>query len=457
MVLRLLHYADLEDTYDDPKQIGRMAGKITQLRDGQTVVIGAGDNIAPGALALTTNCQHTQPFFTAVDAVVDTLGNHDFDYGTDTLISVIRSTPQTWLCANAIKDGEHFGADAGIRPWTILERDNQRLGVFGLANPKTDTRSPGAQSLTFTDPIPAAVEAIEALRDRSVDHVLCVSHLGERSGHNDAIDLARKAAIDVILDGDLDDRPRIDWINDTLIVRTSGKGIDLSEIIYDGSWTATLHTVAEAAVSQTVEQQYQKHCRTVGINRVVGFVATPITCSIRTLFQGESRLGNFITDAYRCASNATVALQHSGGIQGITLQDTITVGDLIRLIPFEKAIAQVEITGSKLSEILASGGACHYPTHPEFWHLHMSGATVTFDYEERELINASVRGEPIDSSNTYSVVAPENFFRSHGVTVAAEHLVFDRQYEPLLDYVEAHDIAPQLEGRITRHGLEEIQ
>ncbi len=117
MVLRLLHYADLEDTYDDPAHIGRVAGLVDQLSDEQTVVIGAGDNIAPGSLGLATNCQHTLPFFEAIDADVETLGNHDFDYGTETLLSVIRASPQTWLCVNAYDGDALFGGDAGVVPW----------------------------------------------------------------------------------------------------------------------------------------------------------------------------------------------------------------------------------------------------------------------------------------------------------------------------------------------------
>ncbi len=457
MVLRLLHYADLEDTYDDPEHIGQVAGVITRLQDEQTVVIGAGDNIAPGALALTTKCQHTLPFFKAVDAAVETLGNHDFDYGWETLLSVIRNTPQTWLCANAFDSGERFGADGGIVPWTILERGGHRIGLFGLANPKTDTRSPGAQSVSFTNPIPAATEAVETLGDRNADHILCVSHLGERDGHNDEIDLARAVDVDVILGGDLDDHPRTDWINDTLVVRTSGKGVDLSEVVYDGAWTATLHSIANAPVDRSVERQYRDFCTNKGLDQIVATVETPIICSVETLFQGESRLGNFITDAYRWVSDATVALQHSAGIQGVTLQDTITVGDLIRLLPFDMSVVRTEISGATLRDIIASGGDRIYPTYPEFWHLHLSGGTVTFDYNERVLTGATVGGEPIDPTATYSVAAPENLLRSHEVTVSPELPSYGRQYETLIAYAQAQGIVSQLDGRIMRHGLEEMR
>ncbi len=455
MVLRLIHYADLEDVYDEPEHIGRIAGLIKLLRDEQTVIIGAGDNIAPGGLSLTTNCQHTLPFFTAADAAVETLGNHDFDYGRETLLSVIRNTPQTWLCSNAYDGDALFGGDVGVAPSTILERDDHRIGLFGLANPKTDTRSPGARSVSFTDPIQAATEAIETLTDQNIDHVLCVSHLGERDGHTDEIDLARAVDVDVILGGDLDDHPRTDWVSDTLVVRTSGKGVDLSEVVYDGAWTATLHSVAEAPVDRCVERQYRDLRTREGLDQVVGTVDTPIICSLETLFQGESRLGNFITDAYRWVTDAMVALQHSAGIQGVTLQDTVTVGDLIRLAPFDMSVVRTKISGATLRDIIASGGDRVYPTYPEFWHLHLSGGTATFDYNERVLTEVTVDGEPIDPTASYSVAAPENLLRSHGVSLPSGIPCYGLQYETLVTYAQEIGIAPQLEGRITRHGLEE--
>lgn len=456
MVFRLLHYADLEDTYDDPAHIGRVTGLIDQLSDEQTVVIGAGDNIAPGSLGVATNCQHTLPFFETIDADVETLGNHDFDYGTETLLSVIRASPQTWLCANAYDGDALFGGDAGVVPWTILERGDHRIGLFGLANPQTDARSPGARSISFTDPIPAATEAVETLKAQDVDHVLCVSHLGEREGHNDELDLARAVDIDVILGGDLDDHPRTDQVDGTLVVRTSGKGVDLSDVMYDGSWSTTLHSVAAAPIDQSMRRCYRDRIENEGLDRVVTTVETPVIHSVETLFQGESRLGNFITDAYRWVSDATVALQHSVGIRGTTLEEAVTVGDLMRLVPFEKDVVEMEISGATLRDSLAAGGDRVYPSRPSFWHLHLSGAAVTFDYSERELTEVTVGGEPIDPAATYGVVAPENLFRSLDLSVSSSP-AYGRQYQILVDYAQEQGIAPQLEGRITRNGVEEIR
>ncbi len=161
-----------------------------------------------------------------------------------------------------------------------------------------------------------------------------------------------------------------------------------------------------------MQRRYRDRIENEGLDRVVTTVETPVIHAVETLFQGESRLGNFITDAYWWVSDATVALQHSAGIRGTTLEEAVTVGDLMRLVPFEKDVVRSEVSGATLRDILAAGGDRVYPSYPEFWHLHLSGAAVTFDYSERELTTVTVGGEPIDPVATYSVVAPENLVRS---------------------------------------------
>ena len=94
MSLRLLHYADLENAYDDPGRIGRLAGLIDNLRDEKTIVCGSGDNTGPGVLSLLTQRRQSLDFFHAVEPDVETFGNHEFDHGTDALLEVVSDSPQ---------------------------------------------------------------------------------------------------------------------------------------------------------------------------------------------------------------------------------------------------------------------------------------------------------------------------------------------------------------------------
>lgn len=458
MTLRVIHYADIEATYDDPERIARLAGAIASLRGEDTLLVGAGDNVAPGALALCTDGQQALAFFDTIEPDVDTLGNHDFDYGQETLLSVVRRSPQTWLCANVMADEERFGHDAGIVPWTVIERAGHRVGLFGLAHPKTPEKSPAAQSLSVADPITAGADAVAALREQSVDHVVCLSHLGEAEGHGqgEVEDLAAAVDIDVICDGHTHDQPRIDRVDGTLVVRTSGEGVDLTELQYDGEWTARRHAVADTPPKPAIERIFQELRTTAGLEEVVATVDEPIGRSMSDRFHGESRLGNFVTDAYRWATDAEISLQHSTGMRGGTeLADEMTVADLISVVPFDMEVMETTVTGRTLLALLAFGGEIVYPAQPAFWHVHLSGGSVAFDYDERELTAAVVDGEPIDPAASYHVVAPENLLDSFDIETSNDAGV-GLQYELLAEHAKAQGITPSLESRIMRTGLESV-
>jgi 2',3'-cyclic-nucleotide 2'-phosphodiesterase (5'-nucleotidase family) len=437
MDLRVIQYADLESTYDDPERIARFSGAIASLRDENTILVGSGDNIAPGGLALVTDGQQALTFFSAIEPDVDTLGNHDFDYGLETLLSVIRESPQSWVCANAYAEGERFGQSAGVVPWTIIERAGHRLGLFGLANPTTAAKSPGTQSLSFTDPIAAATDIVERLREETVDHILCVSHLGEEEGHGlgEVDDLAQAVDIDVICDGHTHGQPRIDRVAGTLLVRTSGEGTDLNELRFDGEWTATRHQVADASRDLAIERRFHELRASTGLDEVVATVDEPINRSEKSRFYGESRLGNFVTNAYRWVTDAEIGLQHSAGMRGgPNLYGDVMIADLISVVPFDMEVVRTDIAGEVLLDILASGGEVVYPSKPEFWHIHLSGGSVTFDYAERAVEAAAVNGQMIDSSAIYRVVAPENFLRSFDICLSNDTRTFGRQYKVLAEY-----------------------
>jgi len=93
MALRILHYSDVENAYDDPERVGRLAGTIDAHRDDRTVVVGTGDDTAPGVLALRTEGRQALDFFRAVAPDVETFGNHDFDFGTDSLREIVAESP----------------------------------------------------------------------------------------------------------------------------------------------------------------------------------------------------------------------------------------------------------------------------------------------------------------------------------------------------------------------------
>ncbi|PSQ16780.1 bifunctional metallophosphatase/5'-nucleotidase [Halobacteriales archaeon QS_8_69_26] len=449
-MIRLLHYADIENVYDDPERAGRLAGLIGDLRDSDTLVCGAGDNTSPGVLTLKGDAFAALPFFRAVDPDVDTLGNHEFDRQVSSLRDLLAESPQTWVCANA-RDGDgRFGAEEGVVPWTVLEADGDRVGVFGVASPETDDISPQAADLTFTDPVPAARDAVAALRDRGVDHVVGLSHAGEDDP------LARALDVPVILGGHVHEH-RTEYVDGTLLLRPGSGGHRLSEVtVDDDAASARWHAVADADPDPAVVEEYRDRMAALGLDETVAVLDGPVE---RVAYRGESAVGNFVADAIREAAGAGVGLMHGASIrEDDPLRGEVTVADVVSLVPFDNDALAVEVPGDRLRRALRDASAHHLGGHHrDRWYGQVSNARILWDHDAVELVEARVGDEPLDPDRTYTVGMLDYVLRRGGLFRSLDpdlpHERVDGVHDVLVDHARRAGIPTEADGRIERVNL----
>ncbi|GAA0230009.1 bifunctional metallophosphatase/5'-nucleotidase [Haladaptatus pallidirubidus] len=450
MALRLLHYSDVENAYDDPDHIGRFAGCIDSLRDDKTLVVGTGDNTAPGVLSLVTEGGHALDFFDAVSPDFDTFGNHDFDYGTDRARELVRNSPQTWLTANIRENGDRFAVHAGTASHAIRELGGKRVGFFGLTTPKTPALNPNVSGLDFLDPLSVARKAVSTLRDSDVDYVVALSHLGQADR-----ELANELDIDVILGGHVHSE-RVEQIEGTLVTRPGVNGRVLLEIELGSEPTVSRHRIVDAPLDDEIADAMEDTMATTGLDTTVATVETAIERTEATVFHGESRIGNFVADAYRWATDADVGLQNSGGIrEGDPLVGDVTVADLVSVIPFRENVAVAELSGAELLDVFRQA---HDATigfgEPDWWHAHLSGVELVWNRAGRDVESVAVGGDRVREEETYSVATTEYLLHTDEEFSALHegHRVEtgEVQYEVLADYAREFGIDPEIDGRITR-------
>ncbi len=453
--MRLVQYSDIENVHDDPESVGRLAGTIASLDDDRTLVCGTGDNTAPGVLPLVSRGEIALEFFGAIEPAVETFGNHDFDFGLDRTAELVRRSPQRWLSANVQQGGEPF---AGVDRWGIERLGAKRVGFFGLTDPTTPSIGATGADLVFSEPIAAARDAVEALRDRGADYVVALSHLGRADGR-----LAAACDIDVILGGHVHTE-RIERIDGTVLTRPGSGGKTVLEVDLE-SGDVTRHVVADGPIDERLTARYRDRLESAGLETVIGHVDTPIVRTDREAFRGESRVGNFVADAYRWAAERAVGteppivgLQNSGGIRtGPPLAGAVTTADLIGLVPFDEPLVVVELTGSELRSVFQEGADTPGFGESDWWHAHVSGARLTYDHDDDRLTSATVAGESIDDSRSYRVAVSEFLLHTEVEfpTLTDSHLIeqLDTQYEILIEYARAEGIDPVVEGRIVRNGI----
>lgn len=126
-----------------------------------------------------------------------TLGNHEFDYGVDTLATILKESLFPIVCANY--DVTNSPLENIVKPYTIIQRKNLRIGVFGIGvNPQGLISEKNFLPLQYLDPIETAQKTANLLKEQKhCDLVICLSHQGTHYGDTELAQSTRN--IDIII------------------------------------------------------------------------------------------------------------------------------------------------------------------------------------------------------------------------------------------------------------------
>ena len=72
------------------------------------------------------------------------------------------------------------------------------------------------------------------------------------------------------------------------------------------------------------------------------------------VYEGESELGSFLADSLRMMSKADIALMNPGGLRADLKDGPLTYGTVYEMIPFDNAIAVMDLTGEQLDRLLTA-------------------------------------------------------------------------------------------------------
>ncbi|PRX22392.1 2',3'-cyclic-nucleotide 2'-phosphodiesterase (5'-nucleotidase family) [Orenia metallireducens] len=255
------------------------------------------------------------------------LGNHEFNFGLNTLENIIADADFPVLSANIHYKNED---KLFVKPYTIKDIDGIKVAILGLTTPNIP-RWDGDKvaTLEFEDMSATAKRYIPEMNQKGADIIIALAHAGlEGEGHKTGGDKVRKVAaenpeITAIFAGHNHELVN-QTINGVLIIAPEDKGhqvsrVDLTIAKKDGNWTVVnkkgthLETKNVEAASEVLELAKDYHQETVN------YVRTPI---------GEA-VGDFTPQ------------DEIKGIPAAQIQDTPLV-DLINRI-------QLEATGADIS------------------------------------------------------------------------------------------------------------
>lgn len=388
--------------------------------DNVVFTVDAGDFLQGNSYGTMTKGEGSIEVMNTVGYDLAVPGNHEFDFGFDVFMEKAGQLDFPIICANLVyKDSGQSVFDE----YLVLERGGVKVGFFGLLTTEAPytTMSGNMGNSEVTDPVAAAKRMVSLLEKEDVDSIVAVGHLGvSKEGHTTSDELCRDVpGIDIFIDGhshtEMEDGRVCDGSltleeSDTVIASTGcylhNVGIitsdsdGISAKLYRGP-ALTCDTVSNA-IDSVVSEVDEK------LKTVIGSTEVELIGERNVIRNGETNLGDLVTDAMRISTGSDVALINSGALRTSIETGDITLQMVYDVMPFLNFACTLEVPGSVLWEEMefslnlmgASNGG----------YLQYSGMTVTYDPSAangQKVTSITIGGSEVDKDATYKVATIE--------------------------------------------------
>ncbi|HEX3077815.1 MAG TPA: 5'-nucleotidase C-terminal domain-containing protein [Lachnospiraceae bacterium] len=199
---RFVPYDYAVNTTDTSGSLAQVASVVKSLRNDNTLLIDVGDTIQDNSSDLFLK-DDLHPMIAGMNALgydTWTLGNHEFNYGMDTLKKIMKQSKA------AVLGGNIYNADGtGIaKDYEIFEKNGVKIAVIGMVTPNiTKWDAENLKTYKVTDPVAETKKIVNEVKDK-VDVIIAAEHMSESNeygvSNSGTIDLANTCPeIDLII------------------------------------------------------------------------------------------------------------------------------------------------------------------------------------------------------------------------------------------------------------------
>jgi 5'-nucleotidase/UDP-sugar diphosphatase len=496
--LRILHtndhHAHLEPVKYGDLLLGGIARRrtlIDQIRaENKTnqeplLLLDAGD-VFQGTLYFNQYLgQADLDFYNALAYDAGTIGNHEFDRGQQVLADFIAKAKFPIISAN-IDIAPESPLYGKVRPWHILDVQGEKIGVFGLTTPDTAILSSVGDGVKFTDPIAAARNSVQALKQQGINKIIALTHIGF---DNDALLAQKVPDIDIIIGahshtpvGNIPNAnhpyPLVEknGTKEPVLVVTDwewGKYLGDLSVSFDRAgkliaWAGKPHALdASIKSNQEFADKLKAYAAPIEALRqkIIGKSLVALDGDRVKMRTSETSLGNLIADAILAKTKGDrvqVALINAGAIRNGFPLGEITMGNVLEALPFGNSIARIDLTGNQLKASLEHGVSLAEQEEGRFPQV----AGIRFVWDAKLPVGKRVTKVEIkDGSGNFQLLNPQatyrmatnNFLASGGDGYRAfaegENLL-ETGYllsDAIAEYISASSpVQPKIENRIVR-------
>ncbi len=353
-----LYPTNFADT--QPRPMGMLA--MSFPKDGNTLVIDGGDTLQGSPLTYYCHVRGIpMPMARAMnEAGYDyvTLGNHDFNYGYDTIAQHLETLQARCLCAN-VRDQRGL---LPISSYTVHTLQNGlRVGLIGIVTDwvKLWETPENLTNFEISDPFEAARGAVEALQGQT-DVLIGIYHGGlekdpdtgkvlSTTSENIACKLCEKLPFDLLLTGHQHIAMANKTCNGVHVVQTPCNAAAYVRITMgeDGSFFSELITPpSRAALKPWEAELYDDLCE--WLDRPIGKLSRAIWPEDKlSMALHSSPIADFINRVQLAAIGADLSCTALGNeLRGF--DSKVTVRDVVASYVYSNTLVILEVTGKVL-------------------------------------------------------------------------------------------------------------
>jgi 5'-nucleotidase len=427
------------------------------------LLVLAGDFLSPSVASSTFKGEQMVAALNAAGLDLATLGNHEFDFGADTLIERMHQARWEWVVSNVIdtNTGQPVG---GAPPYLVKTFGALKVGFIGLCLTTSEITPERLTHLRLIDPLEAAATYVPILEREGANVIVAITHLAFA---DDRALAQRFPQIDLIIGGH-EHYPITATENRTLISKAGSDAKFVARIDVNRQPSGLVErffellpvtgALADEPKTAEVVKSYEDRLGTA-LNNVVATSRVPLDADTIRLRASETNLGDLFADAMRAEAKTDITIVNSGSIRGdrVYAAGPLTRRTLVEMHPFGGVICAVQVTGRVVLQALNSGVSKLPNTGGQFPQVSGLNLRVSRTAPVGERVSdVRIGGQPLDPNKLYSVAISDYMlaggdeyamFLNQKILIGPE--AGELMVTALEHFISGREIAPAIDGRIT--------
>lgn len=436
---------ELDDVAGGRGGVARLKTIVDQAKqeNPSTLTLHGGDFVGGVLYGGIYKGAHMPAAFNQIPVDIFNFGQHEFDYGVDHLLSLIRQSNGQFFTSNLVDETQQPFYQ--LPSYLLRKVNGKQVLLIGLTDQMETTKQD--ERVKQVDLFTAVENVFSNVNLGSVDYIVAVTQMD--LAKNKAL-VNRFPAIDLVLTEELEEyHTQIHYQNNVPIIAPSG---NMSAVAKINLWKDKHPQIEIISLDQHVAYDKKLHALELkekwSVDQLLQEKLADLNVDLDAFasLREESLAGNLITDAMRDRYQTDFAIIDGSGIRKSVSKGDFTFEKVRTLLPFGNKMVVVQLKGKDLEDFIAS-----YLIHPKPKLIQLSGGSYQWNKA-----TDTVKINGIHADKIYTLVLNDYNFgklkKIEKVILDANHSDSVEDYIVLKEYIQKLKIIqPQIENRIIIH------